>query len=82
MTTPNTPEQIAALAGRLSKAQRAAIRNACTTHPNVGGEPFVTVDFTDPWTVPVAQFLTRETDRLTPLGLRIRDHLIAMGEGE
>lgn len=59
----------------LTEAQREAILNACTTHSNVGGEPFVTVDFTDPWTAPVARFLTLRTDRLTPLGLAVRAHL-------
>lgn len=71
---------IPTIAAGLSEAQRAALRNACMTHPNVGGEPFVTVDFTDPWTAPVAQFLTVTTDRLTPLGLQVRQYLMEAGD--
>lgn len=78
-----TDAEVTAVSDRLTKAQRAAILEACTTHCNVGGEPFVTVDFTDPWDSRIAQFLTVRTDRLTPFGLRVRAHLLAQaGAGE
>ncbi len=71
-------EQIAEIAAGLTKAQRRSIASANMTHPNIGGEPFVTVDITcQPWPQGVATFLTLNTDRLTPLGLRVRQHLLA-----
>jgi|GEM_PF-2208443 len=72
-----TPDKarVAEIARGLTKAQRAALVSACTTHSDVGGEPFVTVDFTDPWPAPIAQFVTVRTDRLTPLGLAVRAYL-------
>lgn len=66
------------LAERLTERQRSALIWASQTHPNVGGESFVTVDYTDPWTVPgIAQFLTLRTDRLTPLGIQLASFLRA-----
>lgn len=67
---------IAKIADGLSEAQREALVGACMTHPNVGGEPFVTVKFTDPWPEGVAQFLTITTDKLTKTGLAVRQHII------
>tara|TARA_B100000378_G_scaffold121207_1_gene97707 strand:+ start:8200 stop:8499 length:300 start_codon:yes stop_codon:yes gene_type:complete len=71
------------LAKGLTAAQREAIIGACTTHPDIGGQPFVTVDFTDPWTVPgVAQFVSMRTDHLTPLGLQVRAYLMENSNAE
>jgi len=65
------------LAKGLTAAQRRAIIGACTTHPDIGGQPFVTVDFTDPWTVPgLVRFVSLSTDRLTALGLKLRAYLM------
>lgn len=76
--TPNPVEErtaIVEIAESLSEAQREAILDAVDLMSNHGGYPFYRVRFTDPWTAPVAQFLTLKTDRLTPLGLAVRDHL-------
>lgn len=59
----------------LTDRQRAAILGARYLFSSHGGYPFFAVDYTDPWTVPVAQFLTLTTDRLTPLGLAVRAYL-------
>ncbi len=65
------------LAKGLTAAQRRAIIGACTAHPNIGGQPFVTVEFTDPWTVPgLVSFVSVRADRLTDLGLRLRAYLM------
>lgn len=70
------------IAAGLTDRQKEAIIGACTTHSDVGGEPFVTVDYTDPWTAPIAQFLSLRTDRLNKLGLAVRSILTAQGESK
>lgn len=75
MTTPD-PATVAAITDGLTKAQREAMLSAQWIHP--GGQDsvcLVVVDFTDPWTAPVAQFFTLTKDRLTPLGLAVKRHL-------
>ena len=68
-----TPEQIAA---GLTKAQRESILAAQDVMSIHAGYPFFTVKHTgDLWPFGVAEFLTLKTDRLTPLGLRLRAHL-------
>ncbi len=64
----NSDELVEALAA-LTERQREAIIAARL----VGS--LMLVDYTDPWTVPVAEFYTLRTDRLNGLGLRIRAHL-------
>lgn len=74
--TPPDPQQVAEIAGCLSKAQREALITACTTHPSVGGSHFVTCDFAGTWPVPgLATFLTLKTERLTDLGLAVRNFI-------
>lgn len=68
-------EAIVRIAKGLTEAQRTAILSAVDLMSNHGGYPFFRVRFTDHWTAPVAQFLTLTTDRLTPLGLAVRDYL-------
>jgi hypothetical protein len=68
--------EVEELARKLTKAQREAILGACTTHPSIGGQPFVTVHFAgEPWPEGIAQFVSLRTDRLTSLGLQVRAHL-------
>lgn len=74
MTAPDEREAERAAAA-LTDRQRKAIIGATDIMSNHGGYPFYTVEFTDPWTEPVAQFLTLRADRLTPLGLAVRQHL-------
>lgn len=69
------------IAEGLSEAQRRAILDAQDMHSNHGGYPFFTVEFAEPWTAPVAQFLTLRTDRLTPLGLQVRQILQQKEQG-
>lgn len=73
MTTPN-PERIAEIAESLSEAQRDAIINAHWLHPG-GQDPIAVVKPVPPWPEGIAQFFTISSDRLTPLGLAVRDHL-------
>lgn len=66
-------EQIAA---GLTTAQREALIDASDMMSNHGGYPFYTARHTgEPWPMGVAQFLTLKTDRLTPLGIAVRDYL-------
>ena len=68
----------------LTDAQRQSIIAASDMMSNHGGYPFMTVAITgDPWPEGVAEFLTLKTDRLTPLGLKVRDALTnSEGGGE
>jgi len=69
MTSPD----VAAIARGLTKAQQRSIREAQDMMSDHGGYPFFTVHITcNPWPEGVAQFLTLNTDRLTPLGLRVK----------
>lgn len=74
-STTMTDNDVASIAAGLSEAQRRAILDASEMMSNHGGYPFFTVEFTEPWTAPVAQFLTLRSDRLTPLGIRVRQFL-------
>lgn len=66
---------VAAALAKLTKAQREAVLSARWIHP--GGQASIClVDFTDPWTAPVAQFFTMTRDRLTPFGLAVRQAII------
>lgn len=67
------------VAAKLTPDQRKAIVEATDVMSSHGGYPFLTVRFTDPWPAPVAQFLTLRKDRLTPLGLAVRAHLLEEG---
>jgi len=70
--------EIERVAKGLTEAQRASIVNAVDLMSNYGGYPFMTVSVTnDPWPAGIAQFLTLNSDRLTPLGLQVRDYLKA-----
>ena len=71
--TPS-PETVAAVA-ELTERQKQAILGA-----RWAGS-LCLVDYTEPWTVPVAEFLTLKTDRLNALGLAVRDHLRSAAEG-
>lgn len=64
------------IAKGLPEEQRRAIIGATDLMSNHGGFPFFVVDFTLPWTAPVAQFLTLKSDRLTPLGIAVRAALL------
>ena len=70
-------DDIAKIAEGLTEAQRELILNARDQMSSYGGYPFFTVDFQsgEPWPEGVAQFLTLTRDRLTPLGLAVRNHL-------
>lgn len=69
-------DDLDALAKGLTKAQRESILAAQDVMSSHTGYPFFTVNHTgDPWPFGVAEFLTLKTDRLTPLGLRLRAHL-------
>lgn len=60
----------------LSEAQRESIRNASDIHSNHGGYAFLTVRHTgELWPQGIAQFLTLKTDRLTELGIAVRNRL-------
>lgn len=62
----------------LTKAQRRSIEGAQDMLSDHGGYPFYTVRITcNPWPEGVAQFLTLNTDRLTPLGLEVRARLLS-----
>lgn len=68
--------EIERVAKGLTEAQRASIVNAVDLMSNYGGYPFMTVSVTnDPWPAGIAQFLTLNSDRPTPLGLQVRDYL-------
>ena len=77
--TPSVEEaRVAEVAAKLTKAQRAAIIGARDLMSSHGGYAFLSVE-TQPgqtWPQGVAQFLTLTSDRLTPLGLAVRQHLI------
>lgn len=69
-------DDLDALAKGLTKAQRESILAAQDVMSSHAGYPFFTVKHTgDLWPFGVAEFLTLKTDRLTPLGLRLRAHL-------
>lgn len=62
----------------LTTEQRRSIMEAEDMMSNHGGYPFLTAQVTsDPWPEGVAQFLTLKSDRLTELGLLVRNHLLA-----
>ncbi|KEZ17136.1 hypothetical protein CP98_03634 [Sphingobium yanoikuyae] len=66
------------IAEKLTEAQRRSIMEAEDMMSNHGGYPFLTAQVTsDPWPEGVAQFLTLNRDRLTPLGLAVRAHLLS-----
>lgn len=64
------------LAEQLTPRQREAILSARWIGSGVTQKCLV--DYTDPWTIPVAHFFTLRTDCLNDLGLQVRAHL----EGE
>lgn len=79
-----TPEQtdLDKLAKSLTKAQREAVLSAKDMMSHHGGYPYFTVRHTgEPWPFGIAQFLTLKTDRLTPLGLALRNHLKGQNDG-
>lgn len=66
------------IAENLTRAQRRSIMEAEDMMSNHGGYPFFTARITcNPWPEGVAQFLTRNSDRLTPLGLAVRAILLS-----
>jgi len=68
-----TETDVAGIVEGLTKAQRRSILDAQDMMSNHGGYPFFTVRITcQPWPEGVAQFMTLNTDRLTPLGLAVR----------
>ena len=69
--------EVARIAVQLSDRQIDAIL-AARWHGS-GETHFATVDFVDPWPEGVAQFFKLHTDRLTPLGLRVRSYLQSKG---
>lgn len=76
------PTEIARVAAGLTRAQREAVEAASDIMSNHGGYAFMTVDVTrDPWPEGVAQFLTLKSDRLTPLGLAVRNHILREKSG-
>lgn len=78
MTATPNQAQVAAVCDQLTKAQRDAIVDAADMMSSHGGYPFLTVTLTnDPWPEGVAQFLTLNTDRLTPLGIAVRAHILS-----
>lgn len=74
MTNPET------IAAGLTAAQGRAVLDAEDCFSSHGGYPFFAVRITpDPWPPGIAQFLTLKTDRLTPLGLAVREVLERSG---
>ena len=74
-------DDVEAIVRSLTKAQRSAIIEACDQMSSHKGYPFFTVAFVgEPWPEGVAQFLTFGTDRLTPLGLRVRQSLLSQAK--
>lgn len=69
-----------AVIARLTKEQKEALLAA--EWRGSGDTILMTVRFTDPWTVPVAEFFTMTHDRLTPLGLAVRERLSRLSTGE
>lgn len=70
------------LAKSLTKAQREAIMSARDIMSHHGGYPYFTVRNTgEMWPCGIAQFLTLKTDRLTPLGIALRNHLKGQNDG-
>ena len=66
---------------KLTRAQRRSIMEAEDMMSNHGGYPFFTARITcNPWPEGVAQFLTLNSDRLTPLGLAVRAILLSKGK--
>jgi len=72
---------VAEIASGLTKAQREAlIEPAQWLHPG-GQDPIALVDCIEAkLTGPLAHMFTLRWDRLTPLGLAVRAHLLAQGE--
>lgn len=69
------------IAEKLTRAQRRSIMEAVDMMSNHGGYPFLTVRITcNPWPEGVSQFLTLNRDRLTPLGLAVREILLSKGQ--
>jgi hypothetical protein len=72
--TTFTPDELARLARGLTTKQWNSIVNAKDMMSNHGGYAFLTVHHTgELWPMGIAEFLTLKTDRLTPLGLALRD---------
>ncbi|WP_303758326.1 hypothetical protein [Sphingobium yanoikuyae] len=68
------------IAEKLTRAQRRSIMEAEDMMSNHFGYPFFTARITcNPWPEGVAQFLTLNRDRLTPLGLEVRAILLSKG---
>ena len=67
---------IAKIADGLSAKQREAVLGASDMMSHYGGYAFLTVRHTgEPWPMGIAEFLTLKSDRLTPLGLAVREYL-------
>lgn len=76
-----TPEQIAAIAGKLTVAQQDAVVDGRWIYPG-GMDPICLVDFNgEPWPQGIAEFFTFRTDRLTETGLAVRRHLQEIDRG-
>lgn len=72
----HTPEQIAQIAGKMTDAQREAFIDARWIHAG-GQEPIALVDFNGvPWPQGVCEFFAFRRDKLTPLGIAIRQYLL------
>ena len=71
-----TPTEIAR---SLTEAQKEALLAARWIHPG-GQEPMCLAPFTDVWPAGVATFFSLHTDRLTPLGLKVRAALERMND--
>lgn len=71
---------VAKIASGLTERQRQAMLGAHWIHPG-GQDPICLVDYTEPWTQPVAQVFTLASDRLTLLGQSVRQYLMEK-EGE
>ena len=71
------------LAKSLTMAQREAVVSAKDMVSNHEGYPYFTVRHTgELWPCGIAEFLTLKTDRLTPLGLALRNHLKGQNDGK
>ena len=66
--------EVEKVAQGLTERQRLSIINARWIGQGVVS--MCVVDYTEPWTEPVATFLTLGSDQLNDLGLAVREHLL------
>jgi hypothetical protein len=78
MNSAPDPARVGEIADGLSEAQRKALIGARDLMSSHGGYAFLSVECQpgETWPQGLTQFLTLTSDRLTPLGLAVRNHII------